>query len=81
MDSSVEKIIGTTKEKSLVEFERMFLNTADRAAKTILKGVCKNERRVLIGLDAKVLDGMARVFPTGYQWLFTKAVKWRMHPS
>jgi len=81
MNSSVEKITGTTKEKSLVEFERMFLHTADSAAKTILKGVCKNERRVLIGLDARVLDGVARVFPTGYQWLFTKAVKWRMQSN
>lgn len=77
MNSSVEKVTGTTKETSLVEFERMFLHTADSAAKTILKGVCKNERRVLIGMDAKVLDGMARIFPTGYQWVFTKALKWR----
>lgn len=78
MNSSVEKVTGISKEKSLVEFERMFMHTADSAAKTILKGVCKNERRVLIGVDAKILDGMARVFPTGYQWVFTKAVKWRM---
>ena len=81
MDSSVEKITGTTKERSLVEFERMFLHTADSAAKTILKGVCKNERRVLIGMDARMLDGMARVFPTGYQWVFTKALKWRMQSA
>jgi short-subunit dehydrogenase len=78
MDSSVVKITGITKERSLVEFERMFLNTADSAAIAIIKGVCKNERRVLIGMDAKVLDGMARVFPTGYQWVLTNAVKWRM---
>ena len=77
MDDSVAEVTGTTREKSLVEFERMFIHTADSAAKVILKGVRKNDRRVLIGLDARVFDGMVRVFPTGYQWLFTKAVKWR----
>jgi len=77
MNSSVEAITGTTREKSLKEFERMFIHTADSAATMIIQGVCKNKRRVLIGFDAKLFDGMARVFPTGYQWLFTKAVKWR----
>jgi len=77
MDDSALEVIGSTRERSLVEFERMFIHTPDSAAKTILKGVRKNDRRVLIGLDARVFDGMARVFPTGYQWLFTKAVKWK----
>ncbi len=77
MDDSALEVIGSTRERSLVEFERMFIHTPDSAAKTILKGVRKNDRRVLIGLDARVFDGMARVFPAGYQWLFTKAVKWK----
>ena len=75
MNKSVEAITGANKEKSMAKFEKMFIHTPDSAAKTILKGVKKNARRVLIGADARVFDGMARVFPTGYQWLFTKAVK------
>ena len=81
MNESVANILGGSREKSLADMERMFLHTADNAAKSILKGVQKNERRVLVGMDAKVLDGMARVFPTGYQWIFTKALKWRGQAS
>jgi len=77
MNKSVEAITGSSKEDSLVEFEKMFIHTPDSAAKTIIKGVRKNARRVLIGVDARMFDAVARVFPTGYQWLFTKAVKWR----
>jgi short-subunit dehydrogenase len=77
MDKSAEKVMGSSKADSLVEFERMFIHTPDSAAKAILKGVKNNARRVLIGADARLLDGMARVFPTGYQWVLTKAVKWR----
>jgi len=77
MNKSVSDVTGTNDDNALDEFEKMFIHTPDSAAKTILKGVKKNKRRVLIGLDARVFDGMARVFPTGYQWLFTKAVQWK----
>jgi len=75
MNKSVSVVTGASEDNALDEFEKMFIHTPDSAAKTILKGVKKNDRRVLIGLDARVFDGMARVFPTGYQWLFTKAVQ------
>lgn len=48
-------------------FEKLFMTTPDKAAETILKGVARNARRVLIGPDAHVIDAMARVLPTGYQ--------------
>ena len=77
MSDSVEKTLGSDFDDSIKEFERGFITTADKAAKTILKGVNKNSRRVLIGPDARFFDLIVRLFPTGYQWLFTKAVKWR----
>ena len=77
MSDSVEEALGADFESSIKEFERGFITTADKAAKTILKGVNKNKRRVLIGPDARFLDLIVRFFPTGYQWLFTQAVKWR----
>jgi NADP-dependent 3-hydroxy acid dehydrogenase YdfG len=40
-------------------------NTPDFAARTIISGIEKNKQRVLIGGDAKILDGMTRLFPTG----------------
>jgi short-subunit dehydrogenase len=75
MSKSVEAATGIKQENATSSMEKFFIHTPDSAAKTILKGVKNNARRVLIGIDAKVLDGMARVLPTGYQWVFTKVVK------
>lgn len=75
VDESSMAVTGSSKDSALAEFEKMFIHTPDSAAKTILKGVKKNARRVLIGADARVFDYAARIFPTGYQWAFTKAMK------
>ena len=48
-------------------FEKFFITSADDAARTILAGVRKNKRRVLIGRDAKGADWMARIMPAAYQ--------------
>lgn len=45
--------------------------TPEKAAQVILDGVRKNRARVLIGLDAKVLDLIVRVTGSGYQKLFS----------
>ncbi len=65
--NDVSAITGTTPEKAIADFERLFRTTADEAAATILKGVLKNKRRVLIGNDAKAIDAMQRLMPTFYQ--------------
>lgn len=43
-----------------------------QAASIILKGVTKNKRRILIGNDARFMDLIQRVLPSGYQWLSVK---------
>lgn len=49
-------------------FDRYLAHTSpDAAAKRILKGVRGNRGRVLIGLDARVLDLFVRVTGSGYQ--------------
>lgn len=48
-------------------FERNFRTTADEAAEAILRGVQKNARRVLIGMDARMIDLLQRLLPTRYQ--------------
>ena len=52
----------TNKEK----FSKNLITSAERASATILKAVRHNERRVLVGLDAIVLDKVQRLFPAGY---------------
>ena len=48
-------------------FDRIAMSTPEQAAKAILQGVKKNQRRVLIGADAVLLDTAQRLMPTGYQ--------------
>ncbi|WP_320819022.1 SDR family NAD(P)-dependent oxidoreductase [Thalassolituus sp.] len=74
MSSSTASITGTDDNDTVANFEKMFITTPDKAAKTILNGVKKNKRRVLIGPDAHFLDIMVRLLPTSYQWIFTKVV-------
>ncbi|MEO8798525.1 MAG: SDR family oxidoreductase [Polyangiaceae bacterium] len=54
------------------DFEKNFRVTADDAARAILKGVQKNERRVLIGVDARLMDATQRMFPNNYTGIFGK---------
>lgn len=53
-------------EAAKLNFEKMFRVTADDAAETILRGVQKNARRVLIGSDARVIDFLQRTLPGSY---------------
>jgi len=53
-------------DKAKSRFERAFRVTADEAAETILRGVQKDARRVLIGTDARIIDLMQRLLPGSY---------------
>src|SRR5699024_1060161 len=65
--NDISAITGSTPEKAIADFERLFRTTAEQAATTILNGVKRNKRRVLIGNDAKAIDLMQRILPTFYQ--------------
>lgn len=56
-------------------FERAFRTTADEAAEIILRGVQRNDRRVLVGTDAKLLDLLQRVVPNRYHALVARSAK------
>jgi len=63
---------------SHLRIEKHFRVTADEAAEVILRGVQRNERRVLVGTDAKFFDLVQRVVPSSYQWLVIKAARFAM---
>lgn len=44
-------------------FESFFITSPESAAKTILRGVQRNRRRVLVGVDAHALDLLVRLAP------------------
>lgn len=58
-------------QAALESFEKKFITTPSSAARTILRAVQKNQRRVLVGPDAVFLDAMVRLLPTQYQRLTT----------
>jgi short-subunit dehydrogenase len=55
--------------------ETFFRTTADEAAETILRGVRRNARRVLIGKDAHAIDIVQRLLPARYQWIVVQRAR------
>jgi len=68
-------ITGASADDSKAEFERLFITTPDKAAKTIINGVKKNKRRVLIGPDAVAFDLMVRTLGSWYQKVIVGVMK------
>lgn len=81
VSDSVAKMTGKDAAAATKEFEMTFLTTADHAAATILHAVQHNKRRVLIGADARLYDGFARLMPAFYQRVFTAVVRMRSSKS
>lgn len=76
--SSVEEFGVLDTEIARKRFERSFRTTPEQAAEVILRGVQKNARRVLIGIDAKAVDLMQRLIPAHYQGIVARLVGRRL---
>lgn len=59
--------LGMHPEKSALNFNKLLRCPPKEAARQILDAVQKDKRRLLIGNDAKALDMIQRILPTGYQ--------------
>lgn len=68
IDPSIRDL-GVSDVGTREKFEKTFITSADKAARVILDGVRRNQRRVLIGPDARVFDWMVRLLPASYQRL------------
>jgi short-subunit dehydrogenase len=68
VDPIMEKLTGTTEEQQKRRANKLInVTTAESAALQILSAVEKNERRVLVGNDAKFLDKLIRLLGSSYQ--------------
>ncbi len=68
MDESIRDLgLGNGGDDTRTKFEKSFITSADKAAEEILAGVQRNQRRILVGPDARVFDWLARFLPTAYQ--------------
>ena len=74
MSDSVRSL-GINPEKSAKAFNKLLRMPAQEAAQQILDAVLKDKRRLLIGNDAKTLDIIQRLLPTGYQKITAFATK------
>lgn len=63
------KSLGMNTEKSIASFDKVLRTPPEVAAQQILNAVIKDKRRLLIGSDAKAIDLIQRILPTGYQKL------------
>ncbi len=75
---NMEDLVGASETDAKEKFEKLFITTADKAAKVILKAVRNNKRRVLIGPDAYAVDLMVRFMPSTYQRLVMLGTKLQM---
>ncbi|MCH8178760.1 MAG: SDR family NAD(P)-dependent oxidoreductase [Proteobacteria bacterium] len=76
MDESMHKATGGKAEEARAKFDKLLnATTAESAALQILRAVEGNQRRVLVGLDAKFLDKLVRVLGSWYQPLITLFAK------
>ncbi|MEN8822055.1 MAG: SDR family NAD(P)-dependent oxidoreductase [Abyssibacter sp.] len=73
--TGMEGVTNMGEDSGKARFEKMFITTPDKAAATILKGVKRNARRVLIGPDAHAIDWISRLAPTGYQTLVARGTR------
>lgn len=73
--ADTSKITGMDAQTSQKAFEKAFVVSSEDAAKVIIKGVKGNQRRILIGNDAKVGDMLQRVMPGTYQRLMVSGQK------
>ncbi len=72
----VEALMGVSAETARERFDKMLNTTsANKAARTILKAVEKNARRVVVGPDAKAMDVAVRLLGSAYQPLVGSNMK------
>ena len=71
----VGKMGPSEKQAAAKLFDAMARTSPNEAARVILEGVRNNSPRVLIGLDARLIDSVQRLLPTGYQKLLIWSTK------
>jgi NADP-dependent 3-hydroxy acid dehydrogenase YdfG len=53
-------------QKRIREFDRIAATTPEKAADIIIKGILKNRKRQLVGIDAVVIDILCRLMPQAF---------------
>ena len=62
----LQSVQTTEREQAVSGFDRLARTTPDQAAQTIINGIKKDKPRILIGMDARILDWIQRLMPASY---------------
>lgn len=57
------------------KFAQNSMTSPEQAAEVILKGIRRNKARILVGFDARVIDWVTRLLPTGYSPLLLPGIE------
>ncbi|MGH8446168.1 MAG: SDR family NAD(P)-dependent oxidoreductase [Solimonas sp.] len=71
MSDNINGLLAKDGSAARENFDKLFITSANRAARIIIGAVEGNKRRVLVGPDAKLFDVMVRLLPSLYQRLVT----------
>lgn len=75
MHESMAELGIDDRDEARRNFEKAFRVTADDAAEVILRGVQRNDARILIGTDARIMDFMQRLIPGSYASVMARISK------
>ena len=64
-----DDVAFVTREKLVKNFDSKAMTTSEQAAATIIRGIEKDRRRILVGRDARWLDRVVRWLPGRYERL------------
>lgn len=59
-------------QKSISQFDDVAITSAEEAARVIISGMKRGKQKILIGVDAWIVDKIARLFPVKYSTLARK---------
>lgn len=57
---------ATVREEAASGFDKLARTTPEKAGETIVNGIAKDKGRILIGVDAKIIDLLQRILPSSY---------------
>jgi NAD(P)-dependent dehydrogenase (short-subunit alcohol dehydrogenase family) len=59
-------VSNARRDEAVARFAQLARTSADDAAERIVRGILRDEKRILIGGDARFLDRLQRLLPVGY---------------
>ncbi len=62
----------------VAHFDKLSPTTAEQAAERIVRGIERNEPRIMVGADAGLMERVQRLFPVRYWHVLRPLLEWRL---